>query len=81
MRTQFTSVRPPWESHPGCGCEQGGIGLLLGVAGYLAFLFLRPGGWQDAGWREFWIGAGIVFLTTSLGKLVGIVLARRAGHA
>ena len=35
-RTQFTSVRPPWESHPGCGCEQGGIGLLLGVAGYLA---------------------------------------------
>jgi hypothetical protein len=51
------------------------------VAGYLTFLFLRPGGWQDAGWREFWIGAGIVFLTTSLGKLIGIVLARRAGHA
>lgn len=79
MRRKFRSIRAPWESHPGCGCEQGAVGLLLGAAGYLAFLFLRPGGWQDAGWPQFWMGSGVVLVTTSLGKLLGIVIAQRAG--
>ena len=60
-----------------CGCEEGGFGLLAGLLGYLAFLFLRPGGWDHPGWREFWIGMAVITVTTSLGKLVGLLSAQR----
>lgn len=78
MKAPATSWRvpPPWQKQPGCGCEQGAAGLLIGVAGYLTYLWVRPAGWADAGWTELWIGCGIVFLTTSAGKVAGIVVAR-----
>ena len=59
-----------------CGCEQGALGLVIGVAGSLAYLLLRPGGWGDPGWREFWIGLTVVVVATSLGKLFGILFAK-----
>jgi hypothetical protein len=60
-----------------CGCEQGAVGLLIGVFGYLCYLLLRPGGWAHAGWREFWIGCVVVAFTASVGKLLGILSGRR----
>ena len=59
-----------------CGCEQGGVGLLVGIVGTLLFLLLRPGGWGDPGWPEFFAGLGVVLVTTSAGKAVGILVAR-----
>ena len=60
-----------------CGCDQGALGLLVGATGYMAFLFLRSGGWGHPGRKEFWIGFGVVIATTSLGKLLGLWLAQR----
>ena len=60
-----------------CGCEEGARGLLVGVVGYLLYLVLRPGGWGNPGWRELWIGCGVVFVTASVGKVLGIVMGRR----
>jgi hypothetical protein len=60
-----------------CGCEQGAVGLLVGVVGYLFYLVLRPGGWAHAGWRELWTGCVVVGITASVGKLLGILLGRR----
>lgn len=68
---QLTRLQSP------CGCEQGAGGLLVGVIGYLLYLPLRPGGWGHPGWHEFWIGCGVVVITTSLGKAIGILTARR----
>lgn len=65
------------ELQAACGCEQGALGLLAGLLGYLAFLFLRPGGWNDPGWHEFWVGAGVVTVTTSVGKFLGLAAAQR----
>ena len=60
-----------------CGCEQGAGGLVVGIAGYLVYLLLRSGGWGHPGWREFWIGCGVVAATTSIGKVLGMALGRR----
>jgi len=69
----------PWtRAQSPCGCEQGAAGLVVGTLGYLLFLLLRTGGWGDPGWREFWIGCGVVVVTTSLGKMIGVFLHRRA---
>lgn len=60
-----------------CGCEQGGAGLILGLAGYLLFLLLRPGGWGDPGSTELWIGAATLTVTSTAGKVIGLWLAQR----
>lgn len=60
-----------------CGCEQGGIGLIAGLVGYAAFLLLRPGGWGDVGSTELWVGVAVLFITATLGKVVGLRMARR----
>ena len=60
-----------------CGCEQGAVGLYVGVVGYLVFLLLRPGGWGHPGWPGFWVGLGVVLVTTSTAKFLGILLTRR----
>lgn len=60
-----------------CGCEQGAAGLIAGIAAYLFYLLLRPGGWGDPGTRELWIGLGVVVATSSAGKLVGLLAAHR----
>lgn len=60
-----------------CGCEQGGVGLILGLAGYLLFLLLRPGGWGDPGRVELWVGVAVLSVTSTAGKVVGLRLAQR----
>jgi hypothetical protein len=60
-----------------CGCDQGAWGLVLGVATYLAFLSLRPGGWGHPGHHEAWVGAAVVAGTTTAGKFIGLALAQR----
>lgn len=60
-----------------CGCEQGAAGLMVGAVGYLLFLLLRPGGWGHPGRREFWIGFGVLVVTTSAGKFLGLLRAQR----
>lgn len=60
-----------------CGCEQGGVGLILGLAGYLLFLLLRPGGWGDPGSAELWAGAATLALSSTAGKVIGLRLAQR----
>ncbi|HYW74118.1 MAG TPA: hypothetical protein VE961_24050 [Pyrinomonadaceae bacterium] len=59
-----------------CGCEQGAVGLLVGVFGYLLYVLIRPG-WAHLGWRELWIGCVVVGFTASVGKLLGILWGRR----
>jgi hypothetical protein len=59
-----------------CGCDQGALGLVVGVVGYLLFLVLRPGGWGDPGWHEFLLGCAVALVTTSVGKLIGVLAAR-----
>ena len=49
----------------------------MGSIGYLLYLLLRPGGWGHPVSREFWIGCGVVLITTSLGKAIGVLAARR----
>jgi hypothetical protein len=71
-----------WESQlsrlqSACGCEQGATGLIAGLGVYLLFLLLRSGGWGHPGRREFWIGLGVITSTTSVGKLLGLLLAQR----
>src|SRR5438045_2773526 len=71
-----------WESQlshlqSACGCEQGAVGLIVGLGTCLLFLLLRSGGWGHPGRREFWIGLGVVTSTTSVGKLIGLLLAQR----
>jgi hypothetical protein len=71
-----------WESQlsrlqGACGCEQGAVGLFAGLGIYLLFLLLRTGGWGHPGRREFWIGVAVIVSTTSVGKLLGLLLARR----
>jgi hypothetical protein len=60
-----------------CGCEQGALGLLVGVIGYMLFLLLRSGGWGHPARKEFLIGLGVVVATTCVGKLLGLWLAQR----
>jgi hypothetical protein len=60
-----------------CGCEQGAGGLLVGIISYLLYLLLRPGGWGHPGWFEVCIGCGVILVTTSVGKGLGILLSRR----
>lgn len=68
---QLTRLQSP------CGCDQGAAGLLLGAIGYPLYLALRPGGWGHPASHELWIGVCVIFLTTSLGKAMGILMARR----
>jgi hypothetical protein len=63
--------------HNACGCEQGSLGLIAGVVGYVLYLFLRSGGWGQPGQSEFWVGLGCVVATTSTGKLLGLLAAQR----
>jgi hypothetical protein len=70
-----------WESQlsrlqSACGCEQGAAGLIVGLSGYVFFLLLRPGGWGNPGWSEFWVGLGVITGTTSIGKLLGLMWAQ-----
>lgn len=60
-----------------CGCEQGAIGLFVGLIGYMFFLLVRSGGWGNPGREEFWIGLGVVVVTTSVAKLLGLWSAQR----
>jgi hypothetical protein len=60
-----------------CGCEQGAAGLIVGLAGYALYLLARPGGWGHPGKREFWIGLGVLTLTTTVGKFAGLFRAQR----
>lgn len=60
-----------------CGCEEGGIGLLVGVAGYLLYLTLRPGGWSPLDNFDLWAGLAVLFIGTSAGKLLGLRIAQR----
>jgi hypothetical protein len=60
-----------------CGCEQGALGLITGAVGYVLYLFLRSGGWGHPGRNEFWVGLGVVVATTSIGKLLGLLVAQR----
>jgi hypothetical protein len=60
-----------------CGCQQGGVGLLVGLAGSLLYLLLRTGGWDDPGSQELWIGVGVLCVTSTLGKVIGLRLAQR----
>lgn len=59
-----------------CGCEQGALGLIVGLVGYGLFLLLRSGGWGHPGRKELWLGLGVVVATTSAGKLLGLVVAQ-----
>jgi len=60
-----------------CGCQQGGLGLLVGLAGYLLYLVLRPGGWGDPGSLELWIGIAVLCITSTVGKVIGLRVAQR----
>lgn len=60
-----------------CGCEQGALGLAVGVLGYLGYLFIRSGGWPHFGKAEIWTGIVAIVVTTSCGKLIGIMRAKR----
>lgn len=71
-----------WEQRLGslqsaCGCEQGAIGMVVGLLGYLAYMLLRPGGWGDPGSAELWTGFAVLCVTTSVGKAIGLQLAQR----
>jgi hypothetical protein len=63
--------------HSSCGCEQGAGGLLVGVFSYLIYLLVRPGGWGHPGSRDWWIGCGVVVVTSCAGKVLGILGSRR----
>lgn len=60
-----------------CGCEQGGVGLILGLAGFVLFLLLRPGGWGEPGSAELWAGVAVLSITSTVGKLIGLRHAQR----
>lgn len=71
-----------WERRLGglqsaCGCEQGAVGMFVGLLGYLAYLLMRPGGWGDPGSAELWTGFAVLCVTTSVGKAVGLRLAQQ----
>jgi len=60
-----------------CGCEQGAFGLIIGMIGYIVYLFLRDGGWGHPGKHEFWVGLAVIVFSASVGKLLGLSLAQR----
>lgn len=60
-----------------CGCEQGAFGLLAGVVGYALFLLFGAGGFGHLGRKEIWVGLGVIAVTTSVGKLFGLLAAQR----
>lgn len=60
-----------------CGCDTGSVGILVGAAGYLAWLALRPGGLARLGWGDLWLGLGVLVAVTAAGKLAGLLAARR----
>ena len=60
-----------------CGCEHGGVGLLLGLALCLAYLLLRPSGWGDAAAAEWWASLGLLCATSTAGKIIGLRVAQR----
>jgi hypothetical protein len=60
-----------------CGCEQGALGLITGAVGYVLYLFLRSGGWGHPGWKDLWVGLGVLVVTTSVAKFLGLLVAQR----
>lgn len=71
-----------WEQRLGnlqsaCGCEQGAVGMLIGILGYLVYMLFRPGGWGDPGSVELWTGFAVLCVTSSVGKAIGLQLAQR----
>ena len=71
-----------WEAHlsrlqGACGCEQGGVGLLAGVAVYAIYLFARPDGIDGLDSFDIWAGVAVLCVSTSLGKVLGLRRARR----
>lgn len=60
-----------------CGCGEGKALLGLLVAGYVLFLWLRPAGFQGAGWAEFGTGFALACAGAMVGKAFGLMAARR----
>lgn len=81
--TDVPAVRArAWEAHlsrlqAACGCEQGGMGLLAGSAGYALYLFARPGGVDGLGSFDIWVGIAVLCVSTSVGKILGLRMAKR----
>jgi hypothetical protein len=59
-----------------CGCEQGGVGLLIGVTGFLLYLLLRPGAFAFET-VDFWTGITVLFISSTAGKVIGLRIAQR----
>jgi hypothetical protein len=60
-----------------CGCDASALGLIAGVALYLAWMALRPGGFAGTSWIDLGIGFAVVLATAFVGKLVGLARAQR----
>lgn len=60
-----------------CGCEQGRIFLATLLIGYFIYLYARPQGLRGASWTEFGIGVALACLGAMLGKVYGLLSARR----
>jgi hypothetical protein len=60
-----------------CGCEHGGMGLLLGLALCLVYWLLRPGDWGEVAAHEWWAALALLSVASTAGKVMGLRVAQR----
>jgi hypothetical protein len=70
--------RERWEkrllsAYTECGCDAGGLAVLLALVGLVVFALALPG---ERTWTNAGIGVGAILAAALLGKLAGIAVAR-----
>lgn len=60
-----------------CGCEAASVVLAVVLAAYIVAVALTSGGFGSFSWRDLVVGAGIGFAAAGIGKLAGLLHARR----